>query len=299
MAVTLCGSSDEAQKLQQQLRMCQNAMRSKNQILFRQMENVERTCHDDSLPRMQGYLLHAIDMSQKFCTTLDTLCETLTQYRDLLNDLYINTEAAPQVTSRDGSREYQVSTTKQKWHVTDNGIIYDSPDTAGKSLNTAQYKSELGGSCGLCCCQNVGILSGKALEEMDVYRMAFAKGLCSKEGGTSAAGIASILTALGIPSHCEPMFTPSQLAANVMNGKGVIVSVIANDFYHLTQPEIELHAVTVTSVKVDKKGRIEGFYICDSNADALGKSGGEYYSKEDLWAVLSGNDVIVTDGAIR
>lgn len=298
----VCGSGEAADLLIRRLRQCQSELHEKSKQLWAEMEHLKQSCRDDSLQQMQALLNTAVTSSALFHNDLGSLCQILTQYRDFLNDLYIYTGAVSQIGTQPGNPSapvYQPSATKQAWHLENGSCVFDSPDTLGKQLDTQQGKTHLSGSCGICSCENVARMAGLSASEDSVYRFAYKKGLCTPEGGTTPSSRASLLTEMGIPAHCEPLLTPAQLAAPVMNGQGVIISVLSDAFYQESSPSADLHAITVTSVRVDSKGRIEGFYICDSNAHVLGKTGSVFYEVDRLWPCLSGRDMVVTDQSIR
>lgn len=298
----VCGSGEAADFLIRQLRQCQSELHEKSKQLWAEMEHLKQSCRDDSLQQMQTLLNTAITSSALFHNNLGSLCRILTQYRDFLNNLYIYTGAVSQIGTQPGNPSapvYQPSSTKQAWHLENGSCVFDSPDALGKQLDTQQGKTNLGGSCGICSCENVARMAGLSASEDSVYQLARKKGLCTPEGGSTPSGRASLLTEMGIPAHCEPLLTPAQLAAPVMNGQGVILSVLSDVFYQEISSSAGLHAITVTSVRVDSKGRIEGFYICDSNAHALGRTGSVFYEVDRLWPCLSGRDMVVTDQSIR
>ena len=135
----------------------------------------------------------------------------------------------------------------------------------------------------------------------------FAQGV--EEGGAQAytpyRGRKAILEHFGIDSGVFPVAKDRQgnpsdenidtIAKYVSEGRGVIISVHADMlWYDAPYPSGMYHAVTVTSVKKDPRGRILGFYICDS-----AKGGTTYYSAQKIRQVLTGSAMNVTYQIIR
>ena len=121
----------------------------------------------------------------------------------------------------------------------------------------------------------------------------------SSNGGTSAKARKQILEHFGVPSYTAKQSIET-IAAAVSEGHGVIASVHAERLYFKRRPiHSDLHAITVTSVKKDSKGKILGFYVCDSNAFALGGTGATYYTAEEIEGALSERECNITSTIIR
>lgn len=193
----------------------------------------------------------------------------------------------------------------------DGNFVYDSPmemnDHLYKTQGTAY--SNIQGTCGLCSCANVMILSGVASSEKSMVDHAMGKGLCSFDksdagasGGTSYLDRQKILGDMGIRSHLEMVEfdgdtasqgTLDRIARSVFEGRGVIVSVDAGHFYQDARYLGGGHAVTVTSVKRSPAGDLLGFYICDSNQGTV------YVTRDRLQRSLRATPINVTDSIIR
>lgn len=198
-------------------------------------------------------------------------------------------------------------------------LTYDSPIETGKMLDRCQGKVEnFDGTCGLCSCENVLRMAGVNVNEADLVKYASTtrggksilslltgKKLCttgsspSSNGGTSAADRKKVLEHFGVPSYTAPQSVQT-IADAVSNGQGVIASVYPETLYYRRRPVYgDLHAVTVTSVQKDSGGNILGFYVCDSNSDALGETGATYYTVEEFQNALSPRECNITSTIIR
>lgn len=203
----------------------------------------------------------------------------------------------------------QLDKTTYGYTVDENGNrVYDHPLEQEKYLhrNQGEAYDKFQGTCGLCSVANVLRMAGVQYSEKDIVDYAKNHNLCNQggepgyNGGTSAAEREKILEAFGIPSTCvSPSI--SVLASSVEQGKGVIISVdpgkLAPEVY-----DSGYHAITVTSVVRDSNGNIKGFYVCDSNSDVndrCRKYCSNYYSAEQIKNAFTGNDMVVTDSAIR
>ena len=103
----------------------------------------------------------------------------------------------------------------------------------------------------------------------------------------------------GIPSRTAPQSIET-IAQAVASGHGVIASVHAETLYFKRRPiHNDLHAITITSVQRDTTGKILGFYVCDSNAYALGGTGATYYTAEEIEEALSERECNITTTIIR
>ncbi len=204
-----------------------------------------------------------------------------------------------------------------------NTLTYNTPIETGKKLDIQQGKVEnFEGTCGLVSCVNVLRMAGVPITEADVVKYASTtyeentntnafvasltrKTLCvtnsvsSSNGGTSASSRKKILEHFGIPSRTAPQSIET-IAEAVSSGHGVIASVHAETLYFKRRPiHPDLHAITITSVQKDTTGKILGFYVCDSNAHALGGTGATYYTAEELEEALSERECNITTTIIR
>lgn len=202
-----------------------------------------------------------------------------------------------------------------------NTLTYNTPIETGKKLDFHQGKVEnFQGTCGLVSCVNVLRMAGVPATEADVVKYASTtyeentnsfiasltrKMLCttnsvpSSNGGTSAASRKKILEHFGIPSRTAPQSIET-IAQAVSSGHGVIASVHAETLYFKKRSiHNDLHAITITSVQRDTTGKILGFYVCDSNAYALGGTGATYYTAEEIEEALSERECNITTTIIR
>lgn len=212
--------------------------------------------------------------------------------------------------------------TTQGWIKDSEGnLTYNSPIETGEKLDFHQGKVEnFGGTCGLCSCENVLRMAGVPVSEGDIVRYASTtyedasnsfvasltgRTLCrtgsapSSNGGTSAKARKKILEHFGVPSYTAAQSIET-IADAVSTGHGVIASVHAERLYFKRRPiHADLHAITITSVKKDGAGKILGFYVCDSNAFALGGTGATYYTAEEIEEALSERECNITSTIIR
>lgn len=215
-----------------------------------------------------------------------------------------------------------LSKTTQGWEKDGEGnLTYNSPIETGQKLDFHQGKVEnFGGTCGLCSCENVLRMAGVSVSEADIVRYASTtyedannsfvasltgRTLCrtgsapSSNGGTSAKARKKILEHFGVPSYTATQSIET-IADAVSTGHGVIASVHAERLYFKRRPiHADLHAITITSVKKDNTGSILGFYVCDSNAFALGGTGATYYTAEEIEEALSERECNITSTIIR
>ncbi len=212
----------------------------------------------------------------------------------------------------------QLDKTTYGYTVDENGNrVYDHPLEQEKYLHRNQgeaYPKEFRGTCGLCASLNILRMAGVNYTEKDVVDYAKANGLCSKgssdsghNGGTKTWQIESILEHYGLPSSKVPVplehghatqSSINNLASSVEQGKGVIISVRAYDLCPNAYKPGGKHAIVVTSVVKDSNGNIKGFYVCDSNA-AKRDDIPNYYTAEQIRNALTGDEMVVTDSAIR
>lgn len=215
-----------------------------------------------------------------------------------------------------------LSRTAENWTKgSGNTLTYNTPIETGKKLDIRQGKVEnFEGTCGLVSCVNVLRMAGVPISEADVVKYASTtyeenanafvasptrKTLCvtnsvsSSNGGTSTSSRKKILEHFGIPSRTAPQSIET-IAEAVSSGHGVIASVHAETLYFKRRPiHPDLHAITITSVQKDNTGKILGFYVCDSNAYALGGTGATYYTAEELEEALSERECNITTTIIR
>ena len=212
-------------------------------------------------------------------------------------------EHLPSGTGMDGTPR-NLPVTQQQWQTdADGSMTYNMPAQTGGLLDADQGKVDgYLGTCGLCSCVNVIRLSGAGIEEASMVDFASKNGLCMSggknpelRGGTSPQSRQQILKSYGIDSFCCRQ-SVSGIARYVSEGRGVIISVDAGALWY-DQPDNGMHAVTVTSVRKDREGRIKGFFICDSGTG--GKDGSRYISAEKMKNSLSFNQMNVTSNIIR
>lgn len=211
-----------------------------------------------------------------------------------------------------GAVPRSLSSSQYGWTMQNGKSVYDHPAEVSRYLYIDQgsaYPANFQGTCGLCSCANVLRLSGVQLGEKEMVDFAASNKLCdyvpgiaSSSGGTGPDDRRRILDYFGVPSDVVAVGmsggvadgeTIGRLARFVSEGRGVIVSVHANTLHCSGRAEDDYHAVTVTSVVRDKFGRIDGFYICDSNV------GTTYYSADLVRRALTGNAMNVTKTIIR
>ena len=195
-------------------------------------------------------------------------------------------------------------------------LFYDSPIETNQYMYTTQGAAypQFQGTCGLCSCANVIRLAGVNASEKDMVDYAstaltgniITPHLCDTgfsdpgmNGGTSPHDRQAILSHFGIDSGIIPLDSNpmKQIGQFVSEGRGVIISVHADTLWYNDNPDPgngDLHAVTVTSVKMDRLGNILGLYICDS-----AQGGTTYYSSEKIKRALSSAPMNVTYQVIR
>jgi hypothetical protein len=184
---------------------------------------------------------------------------------------------------------------------------YNTPLETGKSLDAQQGKFafplQFLGTCGLVSCVNILRLAGREeTTEEEIVSFALQFNLCSasldpdSNGGTNFIQRQSILKCFGLDSE---LLYPSiaEIAQCVSEGRGVIISVDAGILWQDPRFLNGLHAIVVTSVKIDPEGKILGFYICDSGSSK--DDSARYCDAELLAAALSGMPMNVTSAIIR
>ena len=191
--------------------------------------------------------------------------------------------------------------TRQTWHRDRDGSqVFNTPQETGRRLDSDQGKARsplsglrLAGTCGLVSCANVLRLGGAPATEQQLVDLAVEEGLCAPSGGTTARNRRAILKKLGMRSSLKRC-TVDAIAEQVAEGRGVIISVYAARLWNLfgIDPN-STHAVVVTSVRRDARGKLEGFYICDSGEHGP-DSACKYYTADQIDFALTGREMNVT-----
>jgi len=190
----------------------------------------------------------------------------------------------------------------------DGSSTYDHPEETGKKLNYRQGYAVKGfqGTCGIVSSQNVLTMAGINTTEKELIEFCskekvdiFGTTLCrsnntpENNGGTTAHDRMVLLRKYGLSSELQKQ-NVDNIAKAIENGKGVIISVKAEEFY----PNINIdgfHAVTVTSLTKDKNGNVTGFWITDSGKGDSAK----FFSKDHISKSLSDSEMNVTTNKIR
>lgn len=159
------------------------------------------------------------------------------------------------------------------------------------------------GTCGLVSCECVLRYFGLNVSETDIVTHAMLNEQChvgsdpASCGGTTAADQARILTDYGVPAHVETAGSLEDLAADIEQGRGVIIEanagVLWDDIGHYEQGQAN-HAVVPTGVARDPEtGRIQGFFINDSGTG----QGGRFVDAATMEAAWldAGGVCVVTD----
>ena len=210
-----------------------------------------------------------------------------------------NTASIPQVR--------KLAQTQQKWYPCNNGTsrIYNTPIQTGATLDAQQGKNPNHlGTCGIVSCVNVLRLAGRVgTAESEVLSYAISHNLCitnntqpAASGGTYPDSRRQILEQFGLESELLPVSIDA-IAACVSAGKGVIISVDAGKLWQNPVYVNCPHAVTVTSVRKDSAGNVEGFYICDSGRGT--NDFAHFYTAEHLKKSLLPRNMNVTTSIIR
>lgn len=155
-------------------------------------------------------------------------------------------------------------------------VVIGDPE-GDKAFTHQQGQNSLGflGTCGLCSCENVLRSFGLDVSETSIVIFASETGLCNSDnpdpaqcGGTSFLGISEILNRHGIPADWSLGESLDDLAANLEQGRGVIIGVNAGALWNDANSDSggpANHAVTVTGVARDPStGEVQGFFINDS-----------------------------------
>ncbi len=161
------------------------------------------------------------------------------------------------------------------------------------------------GTCGLVSCEGVLRKFGVNVTENDIVDHAVKKKECytdgtpEKNGGTSPADQAQILTDYGVSARVESGGDIEKLAQQVREGRGVILEANAGElwndanYYDNGNPN---HAIVVTGFERDTSAnRITGFYINDSGAGQAGRFV-DVDTMKRAW-VDTGGLSVVTDAA--
>jgi uncharacterized protein YvpB len=159
------------------------------------------------------------------------------------------------------------------------------------------------GTCGLVSCEDVLRQFGVEVTEADVVEHAVLNGQCyvgddpAMAGGTTPESRVALLADYQIPAHVESGQSLEDLAADVEQGSGVIIS--ANAGYLWDDPNAfdtgqSNHAVVVTGVARDPEtGQIQGFFINDSGTGQAGQFVDA--TTMDMAYIQTGGMAVVTD----
>jgi len=161
------------------------------------------------------------------------------------------------------------------------------------------------GTCGLCSCENILRAFGLEVKESDMVFFASTRGLCTcddpdpgKNGGTTAAARADILTRMGVPASATYGGSLEDLAGNIEQGKGVSIAVNAGviwDDPNADSGNVSNHAITVTGVARDPStGDIQGFFINDSGTGRAGQFVDASMMRE-AWEEVGGSQVVTAE----
>lgn len=296
----LCGSSEAAEELRFGLI---DSLRQLVQIqsdIQRRLNHLQQLCQDESYEQMSYFCMlleNQLKMLLPEISDINIQLERYSEFIQSLDNKYRGSSFEVNLSnkiSRDGNVENR---TTQVWHKEEKGFVYDSPREIASMLDTAQGKSGLNGSCGICSVENVILISGGKATEIDVYNTARGHqpySLCEEGGGTTPLDRQSLLEKYGIASSLENQ-TIENIASAINSGRICILSVDARKLYRMKGLQRQLHAVVVTSVTVDEKGDVTEVTICDSNASALGQSGAQEYSVQELKKALTKRPMNVTD----
>jgi hypothetical protein len=199
--------------------------------------------------------------------------------------------------------------TRQKWiYHADGSRTYNSPEETGKTLNYDQGNAIKGfkGTCGVVSSGNVLTMAGVKVSEKELVEYCsknlsrFGEPLCTiddepeNNGGTDSLDRQQILEHYGVQSMRHQQ-TIENIATAVEAGRGVIISVDVKELWQSKQEGF--HAITVTSVKRDKNGDIEGFWVTDSGTGK--REPATYYKKDVISKSLTDSMMNVTINIIR
>lgn len=179
-------------------------------------------------------------------------------------------------------------------------VVYGNPARDGAYCHQ-QGKNDLGfqGDCGLVSCQDVLRQHGLSFSENDIVTYADQNHLCDNSqkffdpgscGGTRPEQQVQILKDAGVPAHFEYGGTIDSLAAQIQQGRSVIVEVNSDTLWktgEVTKGGAD-HAVVVTSVYREVgTGKITGFAINDSG-DGIGNKFIDVATMEKMWVHTTG-----------
>lgn len=283
------GSSEAADNLRTDITSDIKQITELLQLQAALLRGLSSDCRDDSYELMDYLVRISAQKLKILMPKAAETCRNLQAYSDFITR--IEKRYCKAVGAGSGSAS---PITQEKWCKTNQGMQFDSPNTLAKKLDIQQGKTGRTGTCGLCSVENVAIMAGKTATEESVVQLAESKNLCSRSGGTTPESRQVLLKELGINSRLEPQSVNS-IAAAVMSGSGVILSVDANKLYGKSGFLPALHAVTVTSVTTDTKGNISGITICDSNALYLGETGAKTYPVDAITKALTKRPMNVTE----
>lgn len=136
------------------------------------------------------------------------------------------------------------------------------------------------GTCGLCSCECVLRQFDIEITEADLVAHAIARGLCVADGRPEMCGATSvgdqirILSDFGVPAYQERAGSLEDLAADLEQGRGVIILLDAGTLWD--DPNHyegrANHAITPIGVARDPAdGSIHGFYVNDSGTGDRGR----------------------------
>ena len=287
----LSGSEEAATKLQKKIVLVIRQLESLDSMMQKNIRNLSLSDHDNSLDEAEYYCK---TLRLFFNKTMPDVLELIKRLDDYIS--FINGLESSLQTGRTASTILSVTNSPKShevWKLTDNGAIYDSPDSIGAGMR----KEQPSGCCGLCAIENTTIAAGNAVSLNDLFSLALRHNppLCSNGGGTTAAERKTILEQLGITSTLEEQ-SVENIASSVAQGKCVILSVDASklkpyqtggniaNFFH--QLGFSPHAVLVTSIEVDRDGKITHIIVCDSNAKTLGLTGAVRYTAAEIEKAL-------------
>ncbi len=184
-------------------------------------------------------------------------------------------------------------------------MVGDVPEYARFSHRQGDNPEHFRNDCGLMSVQDVLRQFGARVTEGDVVTHALAHGECQvdptapgRSGATRPSQDAQILGDYGVPSTVRSGQTLAQLAAEVEQGRGVIIGVNSGVLWQI--PEMVgngrvNHAVTVTGVALDPdNGSIQGFYLNDSGNGKAAEFAGTVIMRV-AWQD-TGGWTVVTDG---
>ncbi len=289
----VCGSAEAAMALMTSMKKHVSQLLELNHEIIGDVKRLRETCRDDSMDEMEYFVQSCVTQMGQLLPEVKRALQRLESYAAFIE----NMEAG--ILSQGGQKLQgvtlgKVRRTKQIWKQTDDGYVYDSPEELGKKLDIRQGKTGLGGSCGICSCENIIRISGTEISEGTVFQQAYQEGLCDPQGGTNAEERQQILAKYNIVSYQADQ-TMEQVKIAITEGRIVNLSVDARKLYGEKGLFVKPHSVIVTSVRTDEKGNLMALTICDSNAYALGDTGAKTYSVEEIEnALIKQRKMLVT-----